>query len=168
MSSDSTPSPAPLEADTSPLSGQVQTVLQALAGFRTQITAIQGQVRLLEKTFTKELKSYKREANKQKTRAPRKPSGFAKPSHISDDLALFMNREKGTEVARTEVTQHLIKYIKDNECTDPKNKKLIKPDDKLKHLLKVGDDDEVTYFSLQRLMNRHFPKAGVVAVAASQ
>ena len=69
-----------------------------------------------------------------------------------------MNREKGTEVARTEVTQHLIKYIKDNACTDPENKKLIKPDEKLKHLLNVGDDDEVTYFSLQRLMNRHFPK----------
>ncbi len=169
MSLASTPSPAPVEADASPLSGQIQSVLQALAGFRTQVTAIQGQIRTIEKTFAKELKAYKREVNKQKTRAPRKPSGFAKPSQISDDLATFMNREKGTEVARTEVTQHLIQYIKENACVDPVNKKLIKPDEKLKQLLAVDDDDEVTYFSLQRLMNRHFPKAtSPAAVAAPQ
>lgn len=159
MSLASTPSPQPVESETSPISGQIQSVLQALASFRTQITSIQSQVRQLEKTFTKEVRTHKRAANKQKTRAPRKPSGFAKPSRISDDLATFMNRDKGAEVARTEVTQHLIQYIKSNNCQDPTNKKLIKPDEKLKTLLNVTDDDEVTYFSLQKLMNCHFPKA---------
>ena len=68
-----------------------------------------------------------------------------------------MQREKGTEVARTEVTQFLISYIKNNECVDMEDKKKIRPDDKLKSLLNVSDDDVVTYFTLQKLMNRHFP-----------
>ena len=159
MSLATTPSPAPVDTDSSEMSNQIQSVLHALGNFRSQITAIQNQVRQLEKTFTKEVRQHKRAANKQKARAPRKPSGFAKPSKISDDLAVFMNREKGTEVARTEVTQHLIQYIKENNCQDPTNKKLIKPDQKLKSLLNVTDQDEVTFFSLQKLMNCHFPKA---------
>jgi chromatin remodeling complex protein RSC6 len=32
------------------------------------------------------------------------------------------------------------------------------PDEKLKSLLGVSEKDEVTYFNLQRLMNKHFIK----------
>jgi chromatin remodeling complex protein RSC6 len=159
MSSDSSVSPVPQcnELESSAVSSQIHSVLKALAGFRTQITTIQNEVRMLEKSFMKELRLAKRNGGKQKKKVTRKPSGFAKPAKISDDLATFMNREKGTEVARTEVTQFLISYIKENACVDSEDKKKIRPDDKLKNLLNVSDNDEVTYFTLQKLMNRHFP-----------
>ena len=70
-----------------------------------------------------------------------------------------MNKDPGTEIARTEVTQFLIQYIKDNQLQFEANKKIIIPDKTLKKLLKVKDGDEVTYFNLQRLMNIHFIKA---------
>ena len=157
MSSASSPQPNQPDNESNPVSSQIQNVLKLLAGFRTQITSIQNEIRTLERTFQKEIRSAKRGSGKQKQKAARKPSGFAKPSKISDDLAAFMQREKGTEVARTEVTQFLISYIKNNECVDTEDKKKIRPDDKLKSLLNVSDDDVVTYFTLQKLMNRHFP-----------
>ena len=69
-----------------------------------------------------------------------------------------MGKEVGTEIARTEVTQYLIQYIKDNELQFSENKKIIVPDNTLKNLLGVNEGDEVTYFNLQRLMNKHFIK----------
>ena len=38
------------------------------------------------------------------------------------------------------------------------NKQVIKPDDKLKTLLGLTDEDELTYFTLQKYMNKHFVK----------
>ena len=92
-----------------------------------------------------------------KIKAPRKPSGFARPSKVTDKLADFMNKEAGTLVARTEVTQYLIKYIKENSLQNKENKRIIKPDDKLMDLLESGEN-EITYFNLQKYMNKHFIK----------
>ena len=86
------------------------------------------------------------------------PLGFAKPSKVSSELCKFMKRDVGTEIARTEVTQYLIQYIKDNSLQFEGNKKIIVPDSTLKKLLNVKDGEEVTYFNLQRLMNRHLSR----------
>ena len=82
-----------------------------------------------------------------------------------------MKKDVGTEIARTEVTQYLIQYIKDNGLQFEGNKKIIVPDSTLKKLLNVKEGEEVTYFNLQRLMNRHFVKSSSssssVSVSAS-
>jgi chromatin remodeling complex protein RSC6 len=62
-------------------------------------------------------------------------------------------------MARTEVTKYMIQYIKNNDLPDKDNKKIIKPNNALKSLLNVKPTDEVTYFNLQKYMNRHFIKA---------
>ena len=56
------------------------------------------------------------------------------------------------------MTQYIITYIKDNDLQYPTNRKVIKPDKPLKTLLAAEEADEVTYFNLQRYMNRHFKK----------
>ena len=101
-------------------------------------------------------KQLKKEASKSKNRGNRAPSGFAKPSKISKELCSFMGKEEGAEVARTEVTKFVISYIKDNSLAESKD---IKPDEKLAHLLGTGDEDKVTYFNIQKYMNKHFTKA---------
>ena len=68
-----------------------------------------------------------------------------------------MDKPNGSEVARTEVTQFIISYIKNNDLQWKENRKIIKPDEALKSLLGNGND-EVTYFNLQRYMNKHFLK----------
>ena len=146
----------PLKLD--PISEQFNGVLNTLSTFRQSITALQMQIRGLEKTVRKEMKGLHKEAQKNKNKGNRKPSGFAKPTLVSDELCSFMGQKSGSEIARTEVTQYLIKYIKDNNLQFTDNKKRIVPDDTLKNLLGVTEDDEVTYFNLQKLMNKHFIK----------
>tara|TARA_X000001036_G_C20578978_1_gene765917 strand:+ start:103 stop:600 length:498 start_codon:yes stop_codon:yes gene_type:complete len=146
------------DEDLDPVDGQFSEVLATLGTFRLQITNIQNQIRTIERTIKKQMKSLKKEVSKGKQKGNRKPSGFAKPSKISKDLSEFMKIEEGKEVARTEVTQYLINYIKDKELTNKENKKIIQPDETLKTLLECGEE-EVTYFNIQKYMNKHFVKS---------
>ena len=149
------------------ITDQFSGVLQTLAGFRTQVTALQGEIRGIEKTVRKKMKELHKEAAKHKHKGNRKPSGFAKPTKISDKLCAFMNKEKGAEVARTEVTQYIISYIAEQNLQDPQNRKKIRPNKALKELLGVEAEVEVTYFNIQKYMNQHFhKKASVVVVEA--
>jgi DNA repair exonuclease SbcCD ATPase subunit len=113
------------------------------------------------KTFEKLIKKFVSKYIKKETKPkkPRKKSGFALPVNISDELCEFMGLEKGSKVARTQVTQFLSTYIQNNNVINPENKKIIIPDAKLANLL--GDeikDVELTYFNIQTYMNKHFLK----------
>ena len=138
---------------------QFSGVLGTLSSFKSQITMLQNQVRALEKTVGKQMRTFAREAKKNKNKGNRKPSGFAVPTKISDELCVFMQKPKGSTAARTEVTQYIIKYIKDNDLQWNQNRKIIKPNTPLKHVLDVTKGQEVTYFNIQRFMNKHFIKA---------
>ena len=134
---------------------QINEVMDALTGMKQFITQVQVKLRGVDKLIKKEQKTAVK-LNEKKNKGNRKPSGFAKPGPVSDELCLFMNKEKGTHMARTEVTQYIVKYIKDKSLVNNDNKKIIVPNPELKSLLAVSETDEITYFSLQRLMNRHF------------
>tara|TARA_Y100001970_G_scaffold211536_1_gene258259 strand:- start:1107 stop:1595 length:489 start_codon:yes stop_codon:yes gene_type:complete len=137
---------------------QFSDVLGILSSFRSQITMLQNKLRGLEKNVNRKMKVMQREAKKNRNKGNRKPSGFAVPTKISDDLCLFMGKPKGTKVARTEVTQYIIEYIRQHNLQKDGNRKYIKPNMALKSLLAVEANEEVTYFNLQRYMNRHFVK----------
>ena len=144
------------------------TVISTITAFKTQIGSLQQQLKVLEKTVSKEIKALRKEVNKKKQKVVnRKPSGFAKPTAISADLAAFMNKDEGAEVARTEVTRFIIAYIRENQLQNEDNRKIILPDEALTALLDVKAGEELTYFNLQKYMNRHFRKAGAGAVAST-
>jgi chromatin remodeling complex protein RSC6 len=88
----------------------------------------------------------------------RKPSGFLKPSLISDELAMFLGKPLGTEMTRVHVNKELNAYIKDNDLQDKENSRKINPDEKLSNLLRLKEDEEdkLTYFTLQRYLKQHF------------
>ncbi len=67
-----------------------------------------------------------------------------------------MNKNEDELVARTDVTKYLIDYIKKENLQNKDNKKQIIPDVKLKKLLVIKDNDELTYFNIQKFMNKHF------------
>jgi len=135
---------------------QFDTINNSLSVFKTQITSIQNQLRLLEKNLKKQLKGLQKEVEKKQKKGNRKPSGFARPSKVTKELCEFMNKQEGTEIARTEVTRALVSYIKQHNLENKDNSKIIYPDDKLKSLLDIKDDQELTYFNIQKYMNRHF------------
>jgi upstream activation factor subunit UAF30 len=114
----------------------------------------------LEKKWTRELKVAQKSSSKRKRRVGnRAPAGFVKPTLISDELAQFLDKPTGSEMARTEVTRDINKYIRAHNLQDVSNGRKIIPDAKLSALLKIGASDELTYFNLQRYMSPHFAKS---------
>ena len=85
-------------------------------------------------------------------------SGFLKPTLISDELAIFLGKPIGTEMARTVVSKEINTYITVNGLQDPRNGRKINPDEKLRKLLALTEGDELTYFNLQKFMKPHFIK----------
>lgn len=142
----------------SQIDSQFGSILSTLSQFKVQITALSNQLKNLEKTVKKEIKQHKKEVTKKMSKGNRKPSGFAAASPISNDLCDFMGKVHGSEIARTEVTKFICSYIKQHSLTTDENNRVIKPDEKLHELLGTDDNTQVTYFNIQRFMNRHFIK----------
>ena len=135
---------------------QFESIMENLNGFKLQVTTIQTQIKGLEKNVKKQLNSFKKAASKSKNKGNRKPSGFAKPTKVTKELCEFMNKKEGTEIARTDVTRALISYIDTNNLQNVTNKQIIYPDEKLKCLLGINENEELTYFTIQKYMNKHF------------
>ena len=76
-------------------------------------------------------------------------SGFSKPQLISEELCKFLGKSKGSMISRIEVTKHITNYIKKYNLQDPDERKIFKPDKKLKELFKVSENDGINYYSLQ-------------------
>jgi chromatin remodeling complex protein RSC6 len=132
----------------------------------TLLSALKSEYRVLEKKWSKELKVAQKQSSKRKRKAGnRAPSGFVKPTGISDELAKFLEKPVGSEMARTEVTRDINKYIRTHNLQDKENGRKIIPDTKLAALLKLGKTDELTYFNLQRYMSPHFAKSVKVTAA---
>ena len=133
--------------------------LQALTAL---VNVVKNDYKVLEKAVTKELKAAQKASKKGKRNAGnRAPSGFVKPTLISDELAVFLGKDKGTLLARTTVSKEINVYIRANNLQDPANGRKINPDAKLAKLLKLAKTDELTYFNLQRFMKHHFVKTVV-------
>jgi len=148
----------------------IQQKLNEFSAKLQQISSIfssmKGDFKTLEKVVSRELKAAAKASSKRAKRAGnRAPSGFVKPTRISDELAQFLGKEIGTEMARTSVSKEINAYIRANNLQRPDNGRFIVPDAKLTTLLKIGKDDELSYFNLQRYMKPHFIKADPVATA---
>ena len=92
-----------------------------------------------------------------------KPSGFDKPTLLSDALCSFLNQPMGSRLGRTDVTRMVNAYIKDVDLQDPQDKRRILPDAKLRTVLSLGDDDVLTFFNIQRYIKHNFLKDEDVA-----
>jgi chromatin remodeling complex protein RSC6 len=141
-----------------PIEGQFSSVITNLSQFKIQVTILTNQLKGLEKMVKKEIKSHKKDVIKKQQKGNRKPSGFAAATPISRELCDFMGKDHGSQIARTEVTKFICSYIKSNELTKSDNNRVIKPDNKLHHLLGTDDKTQITYFNIQRFMNKHFIK----------
>lgn len=163
------PVAAPVEqvAEAVPTLGDQFTALLAqLSALRSQLTTVTSQVRTLRKRADRELKQAQKQGRKKRKSGNRAPSGFVKPTKISVELATFLGKAKGTEMARTEVTREINSYIRQHKLQDPTNGRRILADSKLRKLLKLKKDDELTYFNLQRYMSPHFAKASKAPASA--
>lgn len=139
---------------------------KSFQSLNSQFSQLKSDFRLVEKQVTREMRILdKMNARRNKNKGNRAPSGFVKPTKISNDLAAFLGKESGTLMARTDVTKQITAYVRANGLQDKTNGRLILADEKLKKLLnydetKVTDPkQQLSYFNLQRFLSCHFEKS---------
>jgi chromatin remodeling complex protein RSC6 len=135
------------------LHSQVNELSVALRNLQTNLRTIQKEIVKLVKTNVKKTKS------RASGGAKKTPSGFAKPTKLSDALCDFLGVEKGTELARTDVTRRINTYIKENNLQDQQDKRNIHPDTKLSKVLTMKAGDKLTFFNLQTYLKSNFIRA---------
>ena len=137
-----------------------QDIVSCISSLKEQLSSLNKKVKYLESNVNKKMRKMEKENKKSKNKGNRAPSGFANPTNISKQLCEFMDKPLDTKMARTDVTKYIINYIKKNHLEDPQNARVIKPNTQLKSLLNISDNDEaLTYFNIQRHMNKHFLKS---------
>lgn len=180
------PAPAPETVETVEVAEEVASEVSTMRQrFEALIKARQDQMAELKREI-QELRKMQRDhehaikdaSKKSKKRKaprddanPRKPSGFASPVVVSDELYSFLekyNITKGDPIARTEVTKHITGYIRDHDLQNPENRREIVPDAALKKIfgepmqnrdpLDPSSPKVFTYLKLQTYLSAHFPK----------
>ncbi len=160
----STPVEAPAEApiDASTLASKLNDFGSKIQQVTTILSSMKADYKLLEKSVSKELKAAsKSKKGKKASSGNRQPSGFVKPSVITEELMTFLGKEPGTMMSRVEVSKGINEYITTNSLKDKTSGRQINADAKLAALLKLGKEDVLTYFNLQRFLNIHFVKKPV-------
>ena len=143
----------------SKLESLFEEIHESIFNFKKSFSTFQSQIKKLEKEVKKEKKNLNKEINKIKLKKRvKKPSGFAKAVPISKELCDFMDKPNGSQIARTEVTRFIINYIKSNDLQSTLDKQCIIPDIKLQKLLDNDSGEVLTYFNIQKFMNKHFLK----------
>lgn len=156
------------ETDAVDLTAQSTEFLVKLNQLGSLLASLKTEYRTLEKKWSREIKTaHKSQAKRKRKSGNRQPSGFVKPTKISDELAKFLEKPVGSEMARTDVTREINKYIRSHNLQDKDNGRKINPDSKLQILLKLKTTDELTYFNLQRYMSPHFAKSEKAVASAT-
>jgi len=158
----------PVSSDDKPSDAEnvVQVLADKIGGLASLIKDIQSSLKPVLKEHDKLRKIVER-IQKKRDNARKSPSGFAKPNKISDELCDFIGVPHGTEKSRTDITRYINAYVKEHNLNKPTNRRIILPDEKLKKILKINNEEEVTFFILQRLISHHFPAAGSKTVSSA-
>jgi len=167
-----TPAPEPVVEATEP-TDPAAFINQRLAEFAAKLQQLTSNLATIKtdfKTLGKDVSrvmkvAIKASSKKRKSNTERKPSGFTKPTRISDEMATFLGVEHGTEMARTAVSKEIHNYVEKHNLKQKDNGRYFRADAKLTKLLNYhykGDDKKLMlgYFNLQKYMKHHFQKAG--------
>lgn len=156
--------PSEVPVDVATLSSKLGDFSSKIQQVAALLTSMKSDYKVLERTVARELKqATKSKGKNRKTSANKNPSGFVKPTKISDELIKFLGKEAGTEMSRVEVSKEINAYINEHKLKDEKCGRQINPDAKLTKLLKINKDEVLTFFNLQRYLKIHFIKAPIVA-----
>ena len=151
----------------------MKTLVADTRGVLSSFKTLHKRVNKRLKALNKKPKGGKRRGGNQKAN----PSGFNKPTKITNDLAKFLGVEEGSCLPRTDVTRRINAYIKEHSLqgmevegksglkkmdnryintTLPKSDKRTKWATQLRKLLKPKEN--LSYFNLQTYLSPHFIK----------
>jgi chromatin remodeling complex protein RSC6 len=141
------------------LDEDLKSVLTTLTSLRETVSSMITEVKRLDKRVHREIKDARRRKRRVRAEgeegAKRGPSIFEIPTKVTDELCRFLGKPAGTLISRSNVTKELNNYVKTHNL---KVKHDIKPDAALRKLLQVPETDQLTYFNLQKYLNKHYIK----------
>lgn len=86
-------------------------------------------------------------------------SGFMRPVKPSEALEKFLMHvgEDYTDLTRAHLTTLICKYIKEKDLQNPKDRRIIFPDEELKTLFQITEEDTepLTYYNIQKRIQPH-------------
>jgi chromatin remodeling complex protein RSC6 len=138
------------------------TLRETAAALVAELKRVDKRVARLQKEADKRRRRVKKPVEGEEVK-PRKPSIFELPTPLSNELCSFLGRPSGSKESRSNITKAITTYVKEKNL---KEKHTIKPDAKLKALLGVAEADVLTYFNLQRYLNRHYLKPAAPTTTA--
>lgn len=152
---------------------KIDEMSKQLKGLSSYVKELRKENFQLVKEITKQ---EKKKAKKAEDRAKKGPSGFARPTDITPELAKFLGIPADEKIARTDVTKKITGYVKENNLQQADNKRVILLKGKYgKALAKIlspvvdpvtGDSVDLTFFNLQRYLKHHFPKSDAAKKAS--
>merc|ERR1712185_219835 len=115
----------------------------------------------LEKTIKLEQKEFSKKKKNTSIGEKRDPSGFNAKQPVPIEFCKEpWGCEEGQEVARTKLTKMVYDYVRENNLQNPKDRRIIFPDDHIKELFHLKEGDELHFNNFQtymkRLYNRNF------------
>jgi upstream activation factor subunit UAF30 len=168
---------APLDttADVESMKARFERLIKAKQDLVLELKKEIQELKKMQRDHEIEIKEASKKSKKKKVPSddatPRKPSGFAAPVIVSDELYSFLEQfgvKRGNPIARTEVTKHITSYIKDNDLQNPEHRREIVPDATLSKILgpaqELKDPNDakspmiITYLKLQKYLSHHFVK----------
>jgi chromatin remodeling complex protein RSC6 len=137
---------------------EVKTLQTTVEGQIATLKSVLANLKRLEKRVGKEIKDAKK-----KRKAVRKENAdgtpvvvpFQIPKPVSDELGVFLGKGKNATASRSEVTKFISAYVKQKNLGEGHN---IKADASLMKLLGITAADQLTYFNLQKYLNKHYIK----------
>lgn len=172
--------PTAAEPDVINVEKQIDDLLVRKEADRQRLKEEINLLRAMKKAYNRQIRDMRKHRKRRDVNknggAPRDPSGFAKESKISEELCDFLGIERGTKIARTDVTKKVIEHVKKQKLENEKenNRRNILPDAALERLVGNAEErrktmenrkilkpktvvtDELTYFNLQVHLNKHF------------
>lgn len=122
--------------------------------FINRATLARREIRKLRKTQT-----IKKPKN---VRGPKSGEKFAEVCLISDDLCDFLNVAHGSKLFRNDIDHGINAYISAHKLKDPKDGRIIHPDEVLSGLLsEIPSNVVLTYFNMQTYLKHHYPREAV-------
>jgi chromatin remodeling complex protein RSC6 len=129
--------------------------------FALALKELQKKAKEIKKRLDKEFKDLKKNAKPKRTRKPdAKPTSFkTNLAKISDEMRDYLSLDSNM-IARTEVSKRLNERIRNDKLQDPKDRRMIKPDDKLRKLFSNDyvDGCKLDFFTMQKYIKHHYVK----------
>ncbi len=105
--------------------------------------------KLLNKLMARALREAQK-SSKRKSTTKREPTGINKAEPVPAKVCSFLGLDAGTEMKRTSVTKKIYAYIKENNLQMENDKRITKPDQKLRKLFGLSKGENITFQTFQK------------------